>query len=215
MGLGDLFKSRKDRERDERKKRRKAFREAESAVDKVKERVTKLKRERDNSWKEARAYLKDGQKSAAQRSLQSVRANELMVSKLQQKQWVFEQLLTKLELAKTDQEFSQALGGINTVIEIDPDVVADVLDEVQDKLGEQVDVDKIWERAHDKEMAGVTDTASETVPSLEDMETQLADEVAAEIGGERTADLSGEDASLKDRIGEGRKRLKDLLEEDK
>ena len=42
-----------------------------------------------------------------------------------------------------------------------------------------------------------------------------ADEVAAEIGGERTADLSGEDASLKDRIGEGRKRLKDLLEEDK
>ena len=40
------------------------------------------------------------------------------MSKLEMKRWVFEQLLTKLELAKTDQEFVGALAAINTVVQI-------------------------------------------------------------------------------------------------
>ncbi|MEI6394524.1 MAG: hypothetical protein WCT12_25885, partial [Verrucomicrobiota bacterium] len=63
----DLFKSKQEREREVKSKRRKAFREGENAVDAVKDRVKKLKAERDKSWAEARGYLKDGQKSAAQR----------------------------------------------------------------------------------------------------------------------------------------------------
>ena len=217
MGFGDLFKSKKEREKERNRQRRKAFRQAESAVDAVKDRAKKLKKERDKSWLEARQYLKDGQKAAAQRCLQSCRANEMMISKLDQKQWVFEQLLTKLELAKTDQDFSQSLSAINAVIEIDPEQVADVLDEVQDKLGEQVDTDKIWEGVYDKEMEGVAEKMTDVIPSLEDMETQLADEVAAEIGETRPASESAERAegTIKEQIGEGRRRLKDLLEGDK
>ena len=218
MGLGDLFKSNKEREKEQRRKRRKAFREAENAVDAVKDRSKKLKQERDKAWAEARQYLKDGQKGAAQRCLQTCRASEMMVAKLEQKRWVFEQLLTKLELAKTDQDFTQALGAINTVVQIDPEQVADVLDEVQDKLGEQVDTDKIWEGMYGKEMEGVAEKMTDVIPTLEDMESQLADEVAEEIGDARPA--SAEHAapsgtSLKEQIGEGRRRLKDLLEEDK
>ena len=213
-----LFMSKKEREHEESKKRRKAFREAEGAVDVVKDRITKLKKDRDKAWGEARQYLKDGQKAAAQRNLQTVRASEVMVGKLEMKRWVFEQLLTKLELAKTDQDFTQALGAINTVVKIDPEAVADVLDEVQDKLGEQVDTDKIWEKMHGKEMEGVETQMTDTIPTTEDMMKQLTDEVAADLGGPRKAKTteSGEvEPSVKQRIGEGRRRLKDLMDGEK
>lgn len=180
MAIGDLFKSKQEREREQRSKRRKAFREAENAIDSVKARVKKLKADRDKAWAEARSYLKDGQKAAAQRSLQSVRAGEVMMSKLEMKRWVFEQLLTKLEMAKTDQEFAGALSAINTVVKIDPEAVADVLGEVEDKLGDQVDTDKIWERVHEKEMEGATTQLTDSVPSLEQMFKDLEDEVASE-----------------------------------
>jgi hypothetical protein len=218
MGIGDLFKSKKERERDEAKKRRKAFREAENAVDVVKDRIAKLKKDRDKSWGEGRQYLKDGQKAAAQRCLQACRASEMLMSKLEMKRWVFEQLLSKLELAKTDQDFSQALGAINTVVTIDPEAVADVLGEVQDKLGEQVDTDKIWEKVYGKEMEGVASQMTDVIPTIEDMEKQLQDEVAAEVGGPRTITASDEPEgglSVKQQIGEGKRRLKDLLEGDK
>ena len=218
MALGDLFKSKKDRERDESKKRRKAFREAENAVDVVKYRITKLKKDRDKAWGEARGYLKDGQKAAAQRGLQACRASEMLMAKLEMKRWVFEQLLSKLELAKSDQDFTQALSAINTVVKIDPEAVVDVLDEVQDKLGEQVDTDKIWENVYGKEMEGVETQMTDVIPSIEDMEKQLEDEVAADLGGPRKVKTTEEgeaDPSVKKQIGEGRKRLKDLLEGDK
>ncbi len=218
MALGDLFKSKKERARDEAKKRRKAFREAENAVDTVKDRITKLKKDRDKAWAEGRQYLKDGQKGAAQRSLQACRASEMLMAKLEMKRWTFEQLLSRLELAKSDQDFSQALSAINMVIEIDPEAVADVLDEVQDKLGEQVDTDKIWEKVYGKEMEGVENQMTDVIPSMEDMEKQLEDEVAADLGASRPikATEEGETGpSTKQQIGEGHKRLKDILEGDK
>lgn len=217
MALGDLFKSRKERERDEAKKRRKAFRDAENSVDAVKDRIGKLKTERDKSWAEARQYLKDGQKAAAQRGLQACRANEMLISKLEMKRWVFEQLLSKLELSKSDQEFTKALEAINTVVTIDPEAVADVLDEVQDKLGEQVDTDKIWEKVYGKEMEGVSSQMTDVIPSIEDMERQLQDEVVADLGSSRTVTAGETEVgpSIKQQIGEGRKRLKALLEENK
>ena len=184
MAIGDLFRSKEDREREANRKRRKAFREAEGSVDAVKDRVKKLKAERDRSWTDARAYLKDGQKGAAQRSLQSVRASEVMMAKLETKRWVFEQLLTKLEMAKTDQEFAGALGAINEVVKIDPDAVADVMGEVEDKLGEQVSTDKIWEKMHEKEMDGATTALTDRVPTLDQMFKDLEDEVSCDQEGE-------------------------------
>lgn len=216
MALGDLFKSKQEREREEAKKRRKAFREAESAVDVVKDRIGKLKKDRDKAWGEARQYLKDGQKGGAQRCLQTVRASELLMSKLEMKRWVFEQLLSKMELAKTDQDFAQALGAINTVVKIDPEVVANVLDEVQDKLGEQVDTDKIWEKMYGKEMEGVETQMTDVIPSTEEMMAQLQDEAAADIGTTRPAQKQTEkDGGVKDQIGDARARLKKLMEDDK
>lgn len=178
MGISDLFKSDKEREKEKAKARRKAFREAENALDSVKERGKKLQAERDRHWLQARDYLKAGQKGAAQRSLQSVRGNELLLHKLQQKEWVFQQLLTKLDLAKTDQEFANSMKAVTAVVHIDPEQVDDVLAEVDDKLSEQGATDKIWERAHAKEMEGVEGAMTDSVPTLDDLMSDLQDEVA-------------------------------------
>ena len=219
MAFGDLFKSKSERDKEQVKKRRKAFREAENSVDVVKDRIGKLKKERDRAWGEARTYLKDGQKAAANRCLQTCRASEMLMSKLEMKRWVFEQLLTKLELAKTDQEFANALGAINTVVHIDPEQVADVLGEVEDKLGDQVDTDKIWEKMYGKEMEGVNTEMTDVIPSIDEMQKQLQDEVAEEIGGSTSARETTREKetgpSAKDKISEGRKRLRDLMEGDK
>jgi hypothetical protein len=229
MALGDLFKAKQEREREVSKKRRKAFREAEGAIDNVKERITKLKKERDQAWADARAYLKNGQKGAAQRALQTCRASEMLVGKLDTKRWVFEQLVSKMDMAKTDQDFSAALKGINDVVNIDPEQTADILDAVQDKLGEQIDTDKIWDRVHAKEMDGL-ELAADSLPSLDDMQKQLEDEVAAEIGEarpvrerkqrataapEKDEESDSGSGSVKDGIGEGRRRLKKILGDDK
>ena len=217
MALGDLFKSKKDREKELRKQRRKAFRDAENAISTVNDRVESTKADRDKAWAEARQYLKAGQKGAAQRSLQTVRANELIIDQLEKKNWVFKRLTTKLELARTDQEFSQSLAAINVVVQIDPEAVADVLDDVQDKLGEQGDVDKIWSKMYDSEMAGV-EKVSDTIPSVEEMMADLEDEVVADVRGSKVADSVSETSGgskISEDIGEGRKRLNDLLEEDK
>lgn len=218
MAIGDLFKSKQERDREARGKRRKAFREAENAVDGVKDRVKKLKSERDKAWTDARVYLKDGQKAAAQRRLQTVRAGEVLMAKLETKKWVFEQLLTKLDMAKTDQEFTASLSAINAVVKIDPEAVADVLGEVEDKLGEQVDTDKVWEKMHEKEMSGVGSQMADSVPSVDQMFKDLEGEVAAEIGQELPSTgkvASGGEGGIKQEIGEGRRRLKDLLEGEK
>lgn len=218
MTIVDIFKSKAERERDATRKRRKAFREAENAVDVVRDRVAKLKKGRDQAWSEARQYLKDGQKTAAQRLLQTCRASEVLMSKLEMKRWVFEQLLSKLELARSDQDFTLALSAINTVVKIDPETVASVLDEVQDKLGDQVDTDKIWEKMHEKEMEGAQTQMADVIPTIEDMAKQLEDEAAADVGGTRPVRVKedGEvESSLTQRIGAGRKRLKDLLEEER
>ena len=59
---------------------------------------------------------------------------------------------------------------------------------------------------------------TDPIPPTEDMMTQLEDEVAADLGGPRKTKTSegGEvEPSLKQRIGEGRRRLKDLMEGEK
>jgi len=207
--MGKLFMSRERRKKEERKERRKAFREAERAVDNVKDRIKQLQRECDKQWQQAREALKAGQKAAAQRCLTSYRAALLMATKLEQKRWVFEQYLTKMEMAHSDQEFADALGSLNKVIAIDPEKVADVFESAQDILGEQVDSDKFWEKLYQKEMDGAEGSMEDYIPSMQELSKQLEQETAADIGGASSERINSE---LDKKIGEGQARIRNLLD---
>lgn len=216
MGFTDLFKSSKEIEREKNRARRKAMRKAEKAGDVVKDRIEELRKSRDTAWMQAREYLRDGQKAAAQRCLLSVQKYELEMGRQERKSWVYSQKVTRMEAAKTDQEFATALAELNATLEIDPEKVGEVLDDVADTLSEQDDIDKLWEKEYEKEMKGLSQ--SDAIPSIAEMMGNLEKEVAADVRGGKsvTANVSsaGKDAvgGIAEKIGEGRRRLKELLD---
>jgi hypothetical protein len=206
----NLFKSKKERERDERRDRRHAFRQAENAIDDVKDRVKGMDKEAQKHWVAAREALKSGQKAAAQRALTSYRAAQVLSTKLEQKRWVFEQYLTKMQAAQTDNQFANALGALNKVIKIDPERVEDVFDTAQDLLGEQVDGDRFWDKLYGKEMEGASGALEDHIPTMDDLGKQLEQEVAAEVGG--AAAPADANQAIDSRVAAGQERVKKLLE---
>ena len=139
-----FFRTSKEKERAERREKRHALRKAESAVDEVTERIRKMEKDAEAEWVRAREATKEGKQAAAQRALTSYRSAQVLITKLEQKKWVFKQVLMKLETAGTDAEFAKALGMMNKVTNINPDLVQDVFDEAGDLLAEAGDTDKFW-----------------------------------------------------------------------
>jgi hypothetical protein len=203
-----FFKSRKERERIAKRKRRKAFRQAENSVLDVKDRIKRMEKEASADWKKAKESMQSGEKAAAQRSLTSYRAAQVLMTKMEQKRWVFEQYLTKMECASTDQEFASALDAVNKVVEINPEMVEDVFDAAQDTLGEQQDAERFWSSLYDKEMDGAEGALQDHIPSMEELEASLVDD--ASDGISQTADKVNGD--LNERIGAGQERVKKLLD---
>lgn len=198
------------RRRAERRERRHAFRDAENAIDSVKDRQKELEREAKKHWDAAREAVKNGEKAAAQRALISYRASQTMILKLEQKRWVFEQYFTKMQVAQSDTQFAEALGSLNKVMRIEPERVMDVFDTAQELLGEQVDGDRFWEKLYGKEMEGAAGAAEDHVPSMEDLGAQLEQEVAAEVGGAAEPAAAGREIDA--RVSAGQERVKKILE---
>ncbi len=197
------------RRRLERRERRHAFRDAENAKQDVIDRQKRLEKEAKESWEKAREALKSGEKAAANRALTAARAAQVLAMKLEQKRWVFEQYLTKMEVAQSDNQFAEALGQINAIIRIDPERVEDVFGTAQEMLGEQVNADRFWNRMYENEMAGANGALQDHIPSLDDMASELEQQVAAEIGGAAAPASAGQ--AIDDRIAAGQQRVKDLL----
>ncbi|MFT5198503.1 MAG: hypothetical protein ACI87O_001160 [Planctomycetota bacterium] len=206
--MGILFKTAKEREREARKARRKAFRQAEGALADVKDRVRRIEREAKSEWDKGREAMQAGRKAEAQRAVTGYRAAQVLMTKLEQKRWVFEQYLLKMETAQTDQDFAQALNGVNQVVQINPDMVSDVFEASQEILGEQQDAERFWASLYDREMDGAAGSLEDHVPSIDELTTMLASEAAGEVG-EKSKDIAGD---LDARIAAGLDRVKKHLD---
>ena len=178
-----FFKTKKEKERAERREKRHALRRAEGAVDEVVERIKRMEKDAEAEWERAREAAKEGKQAAAQRALTSYRSAQVMITKLEQKKWVFKQVLMKLETAGTDAEFAKALAAVNKVTNINVDMVEDVFDEAGDLLAEAGDTDKFWAQMYGKEVEGSKAALQDHIPSMEDLEKTLQEEVAGKITG--------------------------------
>lgn len=178
-----FFKSKKEKERAERREKRHALRKAEDAVDEVAERIKKMEKDAEAEWERAREATKEGKQAAAQRALTSYRSAQVLVTKLEQKKWVFKQVLMKLETAGTDAEFAKALAAVNKVTNINVEMVEDVFAEAGDLLAEAGDTDKFWTQMYGKEVEGSKEALQDHIPSMEDLEKTLQEEVAGKIQG--------------------------------
>jgi len=209
--MSNLFKSKKARERDDRKERRKAFRQAENALDDVKERQRSLEKEADKQWTQAREATKAGEKEKVRRVLTGYRATQVMLTRVEQKRWVFEQYVNKMEMARTDTEFTEALAKVNAVTKVDPEKTADVFDASNELLGEQADSDRFWERLYEKESGGAASKMEDQLGSMEDLGKQLEEEAAIEIGGGQ----AGAESALNERLQASQDRVKKILDKGK
>lgn len=178
-----FFKTGKEKERAERREKRHALRRAEGAIDEVVERIKRMEKDADAEWERAREAAKEGKQAAAQRALTSYRSAQVLITKLEQKKWVFKQVLMKLETAGTDSEFAKALAAVNKVTNINVEMVEDVFDEAGDLLAEAGDTDKFWSQMYGKEVEGSKEALKDHIPSMEDLEKTLQEEVAGKITG--------------------------------
>ena len=178
-----FFRGKKEKERAERREKRHALRRAEGTIDDVAERIKRMEKDAEAEWERAKEATREGRAAAAQRALTSYRAAQVLITKLEQKKWVFKQVLMKLETAGTDAEFAKALGMMNKVTNINPDLVEDVFDEAGDLLAEAGDTDNFWAQMYGKEVAGSTGALQDHIPSMEDLEKTLQEEVAGKITG--------------------------------
>lgn len=178
-----FFKTGKEKERAERREKRHALRKAEGAIDEVVERIKRMEKDAEAEWERAREATKEGKQAAAQRALTSYRSAQVLITKLEQKKWVFKQVLMKLETAGTDSEFAKALAAVNKVTNINVEMVEDVFDEAGDLLAEAGDTDKFWSQMYGKEIEGSKDALKDHIPSTEDLEKTLQEEVAGKITG--------------------------------
>lgn len=178
-----FFKTGKEKERAERREKRHALRRAEGAIDEVIERIKRMEKDAEAEWERAREAAKEGKQAAAQRALTSYRSAQVLITKLEQKKWVFKQVLMKLETAGTDSEFAKALAAVNKVTNINVEMVEDVFDEAGDLLAEAGDTDKFWSQMYGKEVEGSKEALKDHIPSMEDLEKTLQEEVAGKITG--------------------------------
>ena len=178
-----FFRGKKEKERAERREKRHALRKAEGAIDEVVERIKCMEKDAEAEWERAREAAKEGKQAAAQRALTSYRSAQVLITKLEQKKWVFKQVLMKLETAGTDSEFAKALAAVNKVTNINVEMVEDVFDEAGDLLAEAGDTDKFWSQMYGKEVEGSKEALKDHIPSMEDLEKTLQEEVAGKITG--------------------------------
>jgi vacuolar-type H+-ATPase subunit E/Vma4 len=205
----NLFKSKKTREREARQARRKAFRQAERQVEDVRQQIANLEQESRKMWQQALDAKRGGEGAAAQRGLTGYRARQLLITKMEQKRWVFEQYLIRIRMGGTDQEFAAAMAAINEVVKIDPAAVEDVFAATREKLDDQLDTEDFWKDLYKEEMAESAGRIDDVIPSLEDLETQLSREAVEGIG----AAPAGVDAELERQIAERREAIQKKLKE--
>ena len=178
-----FFKTKKEKERAARREKRQALRRAEGTIEEVAARIARMEKDADAEWARAREATREGRQAAAQRALTAYRAAQVLITKLEQKKWVFKQVLMKLETAGTDADFAQALGMMNKVTNINVDMVEDVFDEAGDLLAEAGDTDKFWAQMYGKEVEGSQGALQDHIPSMEELEKNLQEEVAGKITG--------------------------------
>ena len=156
MGLTDLFKSNEEIKREKRRAQRAMEREVENAIDRNRDRIRTLEKERTKTWEKARAMLAGGQRGEAARLLQIYKAQGVQIGKIERQKTYAENQLTRISGAADMQNVAKALTDLVKVMNLDPDVFAENLDGVEAASDDMKDMDKIMNKAFEKDQERMT-----------------------------------------------------------
>ena len=189
MGISEsfsnLFKTKQEREKELRRRQRRAFTKAEDAVDTVNSAINELTKDKLKSWDDAKKAASIGQKGAAMLSLQKFRAIEVQIYQLQKRKWVFQNYLTRLKMLDVNNVFVEAMEAINQVVAVDVDAIADAMDNIDEKLLDGAELDRMWEKSFEKNVNGMSVKETDIIPDVDSLFNSLQGEVALDIGGSK------------------------------
>ena len=206
--LSKLTTSSSTAKRQDERKRRRALAEAKRLADSTNSQIEKLGQERDKAWEEAKAYLARGQKSSAQRLIQTVRSKDAQIQKMEKKTWVFKEYLGTLEMAETDKMLAESLNVLNHAMNIDPDKIAATVDRTEDLIADQTDVESVWTEKYNDSMG--TLALNDAIPSVEQMMGDLEAEVSGDIAPMSQIKVA-DDAGVQTEIDSRRSQLSAML----
>ena len=189
MGISEsfsnLFKTKQEREKEIRRRQRRAFTKAEDAVDTVNSAINELTKDKLKSWDDAKKAASIGQKAAAMLSLQKFRAIEVQIYQLEKRKWVFQNYLTRLKMLDVNNVFAEAMEAINQVVTVDVDAIADAMENIDDKLLDGAELDRMWEKSFEKNLNGMSVKETDIIPDVDSLFNSLQGEVALDIGGSK------------------------------
>ncbi len=210
--FSSLFMSKGERDKEIRRRQRRAFTKAEDAIDTVNASIAEMTADKNKAWEEAKQAAAAGNKSAAMLSVQKFRAAEVLIYQLEKRKWVFQNYITRLKMLDVNNVFATAMNALNDVINVDVDLVIDSLEGIDDKLDDGKQLDKIWESQFGKEMNGMSVKDTDLIPDVDSLMTTLQDEVALNIGGNHvTASVGQKDKQ--EGISEVKQKMEQLLKE--
>ena len=217
MALLDKFiQSKEEREREKGRERRRNERKVQQDIEKFTEAITKLEEERMKVWTQARELLKSGRRTEAQRTLLFYKKYDIAINKLE-KQKVF--LKSKALEISTTGNVNATLLDIRTMAadhDIDPDKLAESLDNVEMIAEDILDSDKAMNQAFDKDIEHMVQEGRVCEISYRDDELMAAleNECAAEVLGPNIAETNMEEKDVPhDDIRAGAERLKKIISE--
>lgn len=204
--------SKKEKEKEDKNKLRTAKRNAKKVIRDCESTARGYTVDRDRQWEDARKYLKEGKKMSARRSIQAVRARELLIDLLDKRRFAFEERVIKLKMAITDNIIIASLNEMTKLIKIDPDELAVALEETADKIEDAKENNSIWTELSKEDMLDAEYTDSEIVNSVDNLMKQLESEVGVEVRGAPVKEHTITD-TITEGIGKGRERIQKLTED--
>lgn len=166
-------------ERRERREFRKELRRANRSLSGFQMNATKCAQARDEARVRAKEALQDGQRDAARSQLQSWRIFQSNCLLLEKKLTLGQVFLMKMEAAANSKDFMVAVNGFNSNLdryqkELEGFVITS--EETLDTLNE---LDQEWADAHRGVMDRSEPSGDLSVPSVDDMLSELEQEVSA------------------------------------
>ncbi|MBR7138736.1 MAG: hypothetical protein IKD44_04260 [Lentisphaeria bacterium] len=212
MSILDLFKSSKDTADEKRRAERRAKRKAEQAIENLQDKNSALTKECNQLWEKARQQLMSGQKAAAAATLKIYKSKLAMATR-NEKQFIMARHQTDImNNAAMMNELSGALKDLAVISNIDPDAVAENMENIDAANDDINEANRIMEKSYDRSMAKLDkdlDEAADTVGDDELMKV-LESETAGTVMGPRVTEATGEIPTA-DEINSGRDNLNKLL----
>jgi len=154
-----LFMSEAERKRDNRRRRRRAVREVENAVDAARLKADTMRQKRESEWVAARDALDKGDEAEARRRLKTVAMTDAARQRLDQRLQRFEELAARMAMADADAAFDETAAALARLTGEKGEAPQEPLRATQDGDGEvaAVSVDDLLARLREEvSLAGET-----------------------------------------------------------